>query len=623
MATESSKEEFVLEFKVDQGDLLKEAQAAKRALLETKDAQKELNKEFAKGTISIDKYTEETVQLEQKLKQEQGTYNNLTKAINTNSNSLDAQRLKLSQLTKERNALDRSTAAGVKEFDRMNASIKKLNAEIAKHEQKGGDFRRNVGNYTQSIKDAANEMNIAGVNVGALTTRLASFANPVTAAVGLVTALGAAYARSTSGAKDLEFAQKQLSAAVTLSTNAFASLISSTEDGEGILSKITSAFLTQINPTLGAFSRLLADYAEQLEDLGREELKIRSETAQLLEENQELQTKIADEQTTINDKLQAAAAINANLVNAKAIEVDILDKQIKKLESIFAFDSKNEDLETLILEKTLQRDKVSTSINKKVEANNRLIDDLNRKLAAQLELERRIAAASGRNVAIPAGANPVTGDQFNQATGVDSVGKEEIRSRKLINDQLERLNKEAYYRDARNKDEANKAKEKSDKAVLDNSIALAAQAARLGEEGNNLQKAAALAAIGVDTAEAISALTAASENNPANAFTFGGAGLAQFLAGLTRIFANIATAKQYLGFSEGGYTGPGHKYQPAGVVHKGEVVWSQDDVSAMGGPAVVNRMRPTYPKSSSLRGYADGGIVTAGAKQTNEAAIGY
>ena len=55
-------------------------------------------------------------------------------------------------------------------------------------------------------------------------------------------------------------------------------------------------------------------------------------------------------------------------------------------------------------------------------------------------------------------------------------------------------------------------------------------------------------------------------------------------------------------FSDGGYTGPGGKYKPAGLVHAGEVVWSQADVAAWGGPEAVDRMR-------KIRGYADGGIV--------------
>lgn len=59
-----------------------------------------------------------------------------------------------------------------------------------------------------------------------------------------------------------------------------------------------------------------------------------------------------------------------------------------------------------------------------------------------------------------------------------------------------------------------------------------------------------------------------------------------------------------LGWSSGGYTGPGGKNQPAGIVHKGEVVWSQEDVARAGGVGAVESMR------RGLGGYADGGIVT-------------
>lgn len=55
--------------------------------------------------------------------------------------------------------------------------------------------------------------------------------------------------------------------------------------------------------------------------------------------------------------------------------------------------------------------------------------------------------------------------------------------------------------------------------------------------------------------------------------------------------------------SSGGYTGPGGKYQPAGIVHAGEVVWSQDDIRRAGGVSVVEAMR------RGGRGYADGGVV--------------
>ncbi|MGC1547223.1 MAG: phage tail length tape measure family protein [Rhodanobacter sp.] len=57
------------------------------------------------------------------------------------------------------------------------------------------------------------------------------------------------------------------------------------------------------------------------------------------------------------------------------------------------------------------------------------------------------------------------------------------------------------------------------------------------------------------------------------------------------------------GYSGGGYTGSGGVHEPAGVVHKGEVVWSQHDVARAGGVSTVEAMR------LGRRGYADGGYV--------------
>jgi len=54
--------------------------------------------------------------------------------------------------------------------------------------------------------------------------------------------------------------------------------------------------------------------------------------------------------------------------------------------------------------------------------------------------------------------------------------------------------------------------------------------------------------------------------------------------------------------ADGGYTGPGGKYQFAGIVHKGEVVWSQADVARAGGVAAAEALRRGG-------GYANGGVV--------------
>lgn len=71
-------------------------------------------------------------------------------------------------------------------------------------------------------------------------------------------------------------------------------------------------------------------------------------------------------------------------------------------------------------------------------------------------------------------------------------------------------------------------------------------------------------------------------------------------------------------YSSGGYTGDGGKYEPAGVVHKGEYVVAQEE---MANPAIVPMVRAIESarlarragRQSKAGGYADGGYVTESA----------
>lgn len=60
--------------------------------------------------------------------------------------------------------------------------------------------------------------------------------------------------------------------------------------------------------------------------------------------------------------------------------------------------------------------------------------------------------------------------------------------------------------------------------------------------------------------------------------TMGGA----VVAGETQLLATLAANKALAAFADGGYTGAGGKYEPAGVVHKGEYVFTQEDVQRIG-----------------------------------------
>ena len=69
-------------------------------------------------------------------------------------------------------------------------------------------------------------------------------------------------------------------------------------------------------------------------------------------------------------------------------------------------------------------------------------------------------------------------------------------------------------------------------------------------------------------------------------------------------FVAMIQAATPKGFANGGYTGHGAKYEPAGIVHKGEGVLTQEEVKALGGPQGFE-----YLRKSIRRGYATGGLV--------------
>lgn len=70
------------------------------------------------------------------------------------------------------------------------------------------------------------------------------------------------------------------------------------------------------------------------------------------------------------------------------------------------------------------------------------------------------------------------------------------------------------------------------------------------------------------------------------------------------------------GFAEGGYTGHGSKYTPAGIVHAGEFVISKQAVDQIG---ISNLEALHKAAKSGAVGYAEGGLVQGAAKATKAA----
>lgn len=89
------------------------------------------------------------------------------------------------------------------------------------------------------------------------------------------------------------------------------------------------------------------------------------------------------------------------------------------------------------------------------------------------------------------------------------------------------------------------------------------------------------------------------------------AGFATTAASLPMVDAPGGSAiAGFSGFASGGYTGPGGKYQPAGIVHKGEYVFPQSAVKRLGIArldALAGLRTPSIRRPRT--GYAEGGFV--------------
>jgi len=116
------------------------------------------------------------------------------------------------------------------------------------------------------------------------------------------------------------------------------------------------------------------------------------------------------------------------------------------------------------------------------------------------------------------------------------------------------------------------------------------------KKANQLKKTQAIVQAVIDTA--LSILSALKSGFPLGlimAGVYGAMGAVQ-----------IATISKQPVYAEGGYTGDGDKYQPAGIVHKGEYVVPQRVVRNPQATAMLETL-----EGMRLRGYAEGGAVTA------------
>ncbi len=219
------------EVDLDIGQATKDAQSLKQSI-------NLLKQEMAKAKEEGGETSKEYIELQAALKTTQKEYNSqiniIGKSVQADTakqGSMEQLRAKLAVVSNQWAALSKDERENTEYGQKLTKQKKELTDELKKEEKATGDTRRNVGNYTDSIKEA--------------TGSLEQFVP------------GASQA--SSAAKMLGGAFKILLGPVGLIIAAFAALITyfkRSEEGQNSLMKITKVFQTVLNNFLDIVSKV-------------------------------------------------------------------------------------------------------------------------------------------------------------------------------------------------------------------------------------------------------------------------------------------------------------------------------------------------------------------------------
>lgn len=233
MATETEK--ILIEVEIDNEEARKN-EIELIALIEKERQELGLRRKELKKSGGDNKEAAKRIgELSRSLKSNNTQLRNNQKQLQANDNSINGLRASVSKLTAERNNLDTSSKKGRTEFEKLTKEIKEQNERLNNLGKDVGDFRGNVANYTESMKDAIEQTDIFGGSLGGIlgglggvgkvikniiptlgTLKGALIALPIFAVVAALTALIAFFTKTKKGAQLLERAMGAISAVTNL-----------------------------------------------------------------------------------------------------------------------------------------------------------------------------------------------------------------------------------------------------------------------------------------------------------------------------------------------------------------------------------------------------------------------
>jgi uncharacterized membrane protein len=663
------KEEIILTFAVETQDAENKIGELKKNIEGVKNSQDDLNQKFAEGTVTLEDYNKETAKNNNAIRANEKAVQSLTDAVKDETESINGLRKQNSELTKERNALNLKTLEGKKRLEEINSQIEKNNQKIKENVSGLEKQKINIGNYASALDGIVPGLGgfIGGIE-GATAASRAFIATPIGAVLAAIAVTLAAvinYFKTTGEGEDqLARATASLNAVLKILSNLMNEVVGYLLDADKGVKDLTKAFgplaysialataplkilisgLKQLGSLIPGSkgAQELADALDTASDrageLALKQKRVRNEIDLLLLKAKEKGRTDEERASFLEQALQKEIDFNKEISDLKNENLRLGIAEIKQnneraFNNIQTAKKTSEEIARQLLAQgsitDAEREKLNNLLGEIEDVRGRSIEVQQKIQNKQASIDEASATALEKRLAAEAKQAEIDNARIEkineiarltvstEASILSAKLQTSLTEKKLIEDR-EKQNKELTSKITGYVNQQNQAyatlienQRIKEKALFDYKVKLAQDLvnalSNIAAEGTIAAKIAALGQIAIDTAIAISGLTKNSEANPANSVTFGGAAVIQFATGLLRIAANMAKAKEVLGFSEGGYTGNGSKYEPAGIVHKGEVVFSQRDVAMLGGAQRVNSMRPTF------KGYADGGIVTSAA----------
>lgn len=532
-------------------------------------------------------------------------------------------------LREERSKLNIQTVEGKKRIQEINAQIDYNTNKIKDNVSAIEKQKINIGNYKSALDGVHPAIGKVGEGLEAgakgfkaMTMQaLAFIATPIGALLASLVAIFGLLKAAISNNNELfdkfENITTAVSSVITVIINRIGKL------GEALVALVSGDFDQAISLTGEAFSGLADEiqnavragqlYLQLSRDLEDSQRNLRIETAKTENEIKRLVVASKNQNLTLVEQealLRKALALEEDLVDKREDiarrDLIITAKQLAAKQSMYQTEAETID-EFIERVRTDSRstDETVDGIIEKIEAletargsslafQEKLANSLaviQEKRLKQLEEERALLDANRRAANQP---NITTEDPLIGAFQTQAQVRIDIN--KHMNDTIAANNKKFQEEERRRLEAGAKYQEMLERRKFQIISGFLGTAADLAEEDSFEHKALASASALINTyLAATAALASGSEINP----VFG------IIAAAAATAAGLASVAQINGvqFAEGGWTGPGSKYQPAGIVHADEYVVPKRVVNSPAAQFHLNSLE------TMRRGYADGGLV--------------